>query len=256
VTDGGPQRLQARVAGRLGDFALDAELDLPAEGVTALIGPSGCGKTTLLRCLAGFARLPGRVAFRGEVWQDERAFLAAHRRPVGYVFQEASLFPHLTVRGNLAFALKRATMAGGAPTHGLDELTDLLGLERLLDRATHKLSGGERQRVAIARALATQPRLLLMDEPVSSLDPDGKAEVLDRLEPAMAQLRIPAIYVSHDRLEVTRLADRVLTMAAGRITTTDSGQTTGAAELTIDAMAPDEVRRLALAALKAGLRPA
>jgi molybdate transport system ATP-binding protein len=255
VTEDAAEHLQARLQGRLGDFALDAELDVPAQGVTALIGPSGCGKTTLLRCIAGFARLPGRVLFRGEIWQDERTFAPPHRRPVGYVFQEASLFPHLSVRGNLSYALKRAARRGAPAAHGLDELVALLGLERLLDRATHKLSGGERQRVAIARALATQPRLLLMDEPVSSLDPDGKAEVLDRLEPAMAHLRIPAIYVSHDRLEVTRLADRVLSMAAGRIAPADPGQAAGAAEMAIDAMAPDEVRRLALAALKAGLRP-
>ena len=255
MTDAGAERLQAHLQGRLGGFALDAELDVPAEGVTALIGPSGCGKTTVLRCLAGFARLPGRVAFRGEVWQDERAFTPAHRRPVGYVFQESSLFPHLTVRGNLTYALKRAARRGETAAHGFDELVALLGLERLLDRATQKLSGGERQRVAIARALAAQPRLLLMDEPVSSLDPDGKAEVLGRLEPAMAVLRIPMIYVSHDPLEVTRLADRVLTMASGRIVPADPGPAAGAAELALDAMAPDEVRRLALAALKAGLRP-
>jgi molybdate transport system ATP-binding protein len=255
VTEAGEPRLQARLQGRLGEFVLDAELDVPAEGVTALIGPSGCGKTTLLRCLAGFARLPGRVAFRGEIWQDERTFAPPHRRPVGYVFQEASLFPHLSVRGNLTYALKRAVRRGEAAAHGLDELVALLGLERLLDRATQKLSGGERQRVAVARALAAQPRLLLMDEPVSSLDPDGKAEVLDRLEPAMAQLRIPAIYVSHDPLDVTRLADRVLTMAAGRIAPAAPSRAAGAAEQTLDAMAPDQVRRLALAALKAGLRP-
>ena len=249
-------RLEARLKGRLGAFGLDAQLDVPAQGVTALVGPSGCGKTTVLRCLAGFCRLPGRVAFRGEAWQDAGAFVPPHRRPVGYVFQEASLFPHLTVRGNLAFALKRAARAGGAPAHGLDELVGLLGLEALMDRATQKLSGGERQRVAIARALAAQPRLLLMDEPVSSLDPDGKAEVLGRLEPAMAVLRIPMIYVSHNPTEVTRLADRVLTMAAGRIAPAPPGLAGGAAEAALDAMAPAEVRRLALAALKAGLRPA
>ncbi len=252
--DGG-ERLRARLKGRLGAFELDAELDVPARGVTALVGPSGCGKTTVLRCLAGFCRLPGQVAFAGEAWQDAHRFVPPHRRPVGYVFQEASLFPHLSVRGNLAFALKRAARAGEAPAHGFDELAALLDLERLLDRATQKLSGGERQRVAIARALAAQPRLLLMDEPVSSLDPDGKAEVLGRLEPAMAVLRIPMIYVSHDPAEVTRLADRVLTMAGGRIAPAQPGRAADVAEAAIDAMAPAEVRRLALAALKAGLRP-
>jgi molybdate transport system ATP-binding protein len=169
---------------------------------------------------------------------------------VGYVFQEASLFPHLSVRGNLMFALKRA---GGAPAHGLGELTDLLGLERLLDRSTEKLSGGERQRVAIARALATQPQLLLMDEPVSSLDVEGKAEVLGRLERVMAVLAIPMIYVSHDRAEVTRLADRVLAMQSGRVVPLQSAGAPEAAAL--DLMTDDQVRGLALAALRAGLRP-
>jgi molybdate transport system ATP-binding protein len=256
MTDDSADRLQAHVKGRLGAFELDAELAVPAQGVTALVGPSGCGKTTVLRCLAGLCRLPGRVAFRGEVWQDAGTFVPPHRRPVGYVFQEASLFPHLTVRGNLAFALKRAARAGEATAHGFDELVALLALEPLLNRATQELSGGERQRVAIARALATQPRLLLMDEPVSSLDPDGKAEVLGRLEPAMAVLRIPVIYVSHDAAEVTRLADRVLSMAGGRIAPAHPGPAADMAEAVIAAMSPAEVRGLALAALKAGLRPA
>jgi molybdate transport system ATP-binding protein len=255
VTDGGAERLEARLKGRLGAFELDAELDVPAQGVTALVGPSGCGKTSVLRCLAGFCRLPGRVTFRGEAWQDGRTFAPPHRRPVGYVFQEASLFPHLTVRGNLTFALKRAARAGASPAHGFDELVALLAVEPLLDRATQKLSGGERQRVAIARALAAQPRLLLMDEPVSSLDPDAKADVLGRLEPAMAVLRIPMVYVSHDPMEVTRLADRVLTMAGGRIAQAPPGQAADVAETAVDAMAPEEVRRLAIAALKAGLQP-
>ena len=256
MTDRAAERLEARVQGRLGAFEIDAEIDVPAQGVTALIGPSGCGKTTLLRCLAGFCRLPGRVAFRGDAWQDGRAFKPPHRRPVGYVFQEASLFPHLTVRGNLVYALKRAAGQGEAPAHGFDELVALLAIEQLLDRAPQKLSGGERQRVAIARALAAQPQLLLMDEPVSSLDLDGRAEVLGRLEPAVAVLRIPMIYVSHDRTEVTRLADRVLTMSGGRIAATEHGHAADASQLAVDAMAPDELRRLALAALRAGLRPA
>jgi molybdate transport system ATP-binding protein len=250
VTDIAGDRLVARLGGRVGSLDLDVEIDIPAQGVTALIGPSGCGKTTVLRCLAGFGRLPGRVAFRGEVWQDARTFVAPHRRPVGYVFQEASLFPHLSVRGNLMFALKRA---GGAPAHGLDELADLLGLAGLLERSTEKLSGGERQRVAIARALATQPRLLLMDEPVSSLDVEGKAEVLERLERLTGVLATPMIYVSHDPAEVTRLADRVLAMRAGRLDPWPAGGALDAAA--IDAMSPDEVRQLALAALRAGLRP-
>ena len=253
MTDAASDRLAARLSGPIGSLDLDVEIDVPAQGVTALIGPSGCGKTTLLRCLAGFSRLPGRVVFRGEVWQDAQTFVAPYRRPVGYVFQEASLFPHLSVRGNLMFALKRAAPASGAPARGLGELADLLGLAHLLDRSTEKLSGGERQRVAIARALATQPRLLLMDEPVSSLDVDGKAEVLERLERLTGVLATPMIYVSHDPAEVTRLADRVLAMKAGRLDPWPVGGGLDAAA--IDAMTPDEVRQLALAALRAGIRP-
>lgn len=250
MTDG---RLQIEVRGRVGPLDLDAAIDIPAQGVTALIGPSGCGKTTLLRCIAGLRRLPGRVAFKGEAWQDDRGFVPPHRRPVGYVFQEPSLFPHLSVRGNLAYGLKRAEQTQGPPAHGLDELVELLGLGRLLDRGVAALSGGERQRVAIARALATQPRLLLMDEPVSSLDPEGKAEVLGRLETVIEALRAPMIYVSHDPADVVRLADRVLTMKAGRVSSAEPGSV--APDAALDALSADELRRLALAALKAGLRP-
>jgi len=247
--------LEVSLEGRVGSLALAAAIDIPARGVTALIGPSGCGKTSLLRCIAGFRRLAGRVAFRGEVWQDEARFVPPHRRPIGYVFQEASLFPHLSVRGNLAFALKRADPAAGPPSHGLDELVELLGLAPLLGRGVAQLSGGERQRVAIARAIATQPRLLVMDEPVSSLDPDGKAEVLARLEKVTAALQAPMIYVSHDRAEVTRLADRVLTMAAGQVRSAEPPPQPPRDAAALDALSTEEVRRLALAALKAGLRP-
>jgi molybdate transport system ATP-binding protein len=248
-----PERLdvlRAQLKGRLGDFELDVDLAIPAQGVTALVGPSGCGKTTFLRCLAGFCRLPGRVAFDGEVWQDKGAFTPPHRRRIGYVFQESSLFPHLSVRGNLEFGLRRVR---GPVTFGFDEAADRLGLAHLLDRRAAKLSGGERQRVAIARALLTQPRLLLMDEPVSSLDVPGKVEVLGRLEQVLGALSIPVIYISHDPAEVGRLADQVLQMNAGRISAPDPPPDDGNAAL-LDALAPDDVRKLALAALRAGLR--
>ena len=245
------ERLEARLAGRLGAFSLEVDFAIPASGVTALIGPSGGGKTTLLRCLAGLTRLAGRVAFRGEVWQGERAFVAPHRRPVGYVFQEASLFPHLSVRGNLVFAQRRAPAPRGL---GFDDAVGLLGLEGLLDRATDRLSGGERQRVAIARALLAQPRLLLMDEPVSSLDREARAEVLERLEHVLGVIAAPVIYVSHDTAEVRRLAERVLVMRAGRLTTAEP-LASATDEALLDALSPDETRRLALAALRAGLRP-
>jgi molybdate transport system ATP-binding protein len=248
-----PERLdvlRAQLKGRLGAFDLDVDLAIPVHGLTALVGPSGCGKTTLLRCLAGFCHLAGRIAFDGEVWQDETTFTPPHRRQIGYVFQESSLFPHLSVAGNLAFGLRRVR---GAVTFGFDEAVALLGLSHLLDRSTAKLSGGERQRVAIARALLTQPRLLLMDEPVSSLDLQGKAEVLESLEQVLGAFSIPVVYISHDPAEVGRLADQVLQMSAGRVSTPDPPPDDGNAAL-LDALAPEDVRQLALAALRAGLR--
>jgi molybdate transport system ATP-binding protein len=244
--------LTARFSGRLGDFVLDVDLALPAQGVTALVGPSGCGKTTLLRCLAGFTRLAGTVVFRDELWQAKAGFVPPHLRHVGYVFQEPSLFPHLSVRGNLTYPLRRIKGGDGLD---LDRAAGLLDLTPLLDRSPAKLSGGERQRVAIARALLSQPQLLLMDEPVSSLDAGSKAEVLARLETVMAALSIPVIYVSHDLGEVERLADRVVAMRAGRIVPADRRLTESDPARLIDTLDPDEVRRLALAALRAGLRP-
>ena len=246
--------IETRLRGRLGAFELDIDLRAPASGVTALVGPSGCGKTTLLRCLSGLCRLEGTVRFKDEVWQDGRRFEPPHRRPVGYVFQEPSLFAHLSVRGNLTFGLKRSK---AVRTLAFDQAVELLALEPLLDRSTDKLSGGERQRVAIGRALLVQPELLLMDEPVSSLDVESRAEIIDRLERINRTLATPVIYVSHDPVEVARFADRVLAMRAGRIVS--AGRTPAdslgeaAAAATLDSLSADEVRRLALAALMAGL---
>ena len=205
--------LSARFTGRLGVFDLDAALEAPLQGVTALVGPSGSGKTTILRCIAGLERLKGRLSVAGEVWQDDSQFLPAWRRPVGYVFQEASLFAHLPVRGNLLYGLKRARP--GAIT--LADVTELLGLAPLLDRSTGRLSGGERQRVAIGRALLSQPKLLLMDEPLSGLDRAAKAEILPYLERLATANTLPMIYVSHDEAEVKRLSDRAIHIRDGRV---------------------------------------
>lgn len=205
--------IEARFSGRLGGFALDVGFAAPEEGITALFGPSGCGKTTTLRCVAGLERLPGRLAFGGETWQDETRFLPPHKRPVGYVFQEASLFPHLSVTGNLRYGLRRAADRGVA----FDEVVGLLGLAHLLDRAPARLSGGERQRVAIGRALLSQPRLLLMDEPLAALDRDSKDEILPYLERLHDVLAIPVLYVSHDLAEVERLADHLVLLEGGRV---------------------------------------
>ncbi len=209
--------LHARFSGRLGAFCLDVRFDAPARGVTALFGPSGCGKTTVLRCVAGLTRLrDGALSVAGETWQDgRRTFLAPHRRPIGYVFQEASLFAHLSVTDNLTYGLRRS---GHTPRRvGLDDVVDLLGLARLLARPTAVLSGGERQRVAIGRALLSQPRLLLMDEPLSALDRASKADILPYLETLHDALDIPVLYVTHDLAEVERLADTLVLMEAGTV---------------------------------------
>lgn len=196
-------------------FRLDVDLALPGRGVTALFGHSGSGKTTLLRCIAGLERAsPGHLAFNGEVWQDERTWVPTHRRPLGYVFQEASLFPHLTVLGNLRFGMKRASAQQRA---GLDQAVELLGIGHLLDRRPERLSGGERQRVAIARALAVSPRILLMDEPLAALDLKRKQEILPYLERLHDELDIPVMYVSHSPDEVARLADHLVAMEEGRV---------------------------------------
>ncbi len=195
-------------------FALEVDLTLPARGVTALFGPSGSGKTTLLRCLAGLERVPGgRLTVGDEVWQDDITWRPAHRRPLGMVFQEASLFPHLDVLGNLRYGLKRS--GGAAAT--LEQAIALLGIEPFLARQTTHLSGGERQRVAIARALATAPRLLLLDEPLAALDLARKLEILPFLERLRAELDIPMVYVSHAPDEVARLADTLVVLNAGKV---------------------------------------
>lgn len=204
--------LEARFAGRLGRFDLDAGFTAPARGVVGLFGPSGCGKTTVLRAIAGLTRLADAFfALDGEAWQDGARFVPTHRRPIGYVFQEPSLFPHLSVRRNLTF---------GAPKDDarfFDEIVALLSLAPMLERGPQALSGGERQRVALGRALLSRPRLLLMDEPLSALDAGAKADILPFLERLHVTLSIPAIYVSHDMGEIERLADHLVLMRAGRV---------------------------------------
>jgi molybdate transport system ATP-binding protein len=210
--------IRAVLRGPIGGFRLDVDVTVPATGVTALFGPSGCGKTSVLRCIAGLQRVAdGLVTVAGDVWQDAEQFRAPHRRPVGYVFQEASLFPHLSVEKNLMFGAKRATVPATRPAIRRDEVVDLLGLSPLLGRAPQNLSGGERQRVAIGRALLSQPALLLMDEPLSALDRPTRDEILPFLERLHAGLSLPVIYVSHDIAEVERLADTLVLMQAGRV---------------------------------------
>ncbi len=206
-------------------FTLDVDLELPSRGITALFGHSGSGKTTLLRCIAGLERPSnGYLAIDGALWQDGAKFLPTHRRPIGYVFQEASLFPHLSVRGNLDYGAKRCGCRPASPEKGIpfghandfSRIVELLGIGALLDRKPERLSGGERQRVAIARALLTAPRLLLMDEPLAALDLARKNEILPYLERLHDELEIPVFYVSHAPDEVARLADHLVVMDGGR----------------------------------------
>jgi len=206
-----------------GVFALDVAFASEAR-VVALFGPSGSGKSTLLNVIAGLIRPDyGRVKVDGRVLTETETgtFVPAHRRRIGYVFQEARLFPHLSVRGNLAFGrwfTPRAERYADAA-----EIVALLGLASLLDRRPATLSGGEKQRVAIARALLSSPRLLLMDEPLASLDAARKAETLPYIERLRDELSVPVIYVSHSREEVDRIAEEVVHLQEGRVATIRRG---------------------------------
>jgi molybdate transport system ATP-binding protein len=198
-------------------FALRAGVDLELAGITVIFGPSGSGKTTLLRIIAGLEReAGGTVVFGGDTWQSGRTRVPTHRRRVGYVFQDGRLFPHLTVARNLEFALRRS-QDGQRRSIELEEAIEALDLRSLLERRTPSLSGGEQQRVAIARALLASPRLLLMDEPVSSLDIKRKREILPHIERLPETFGVPILYVTHNLDEVARLANDVVLMAQGRI---------------------------------------
>ena len=210
--------IRARLRVERGDFCLDVDLDFPGRGVSALFGHSGSGKTTLLRAIAGLERAPGAYLALGEtVWQDDARgiFVPTHRRALGYVFQEASLFEHLSVEGNLAFGCSR--VAASERRFKTADIAELLGIGHLLPRRPASLSGGERQRVAIARALLTAPQLLLMDEPLAALDYRRKLEILPYLERLHGELALPIIYVSHSPDEVARLADHLVLLAGGRV---------------------------------------
>ena len=199
-----------------GEFTLDVEFSIPSDGVTAIFGPSGCGKTTLLRAVAGLERDPsGLCRIDGETWQEGDRFLPTHRRSVGYIFQEASLFSHLSVHGNLEYGFRRVPAAERRVS--LAQAVELLDIGALLRRRTDQLSGGERQRVAIARALVVSPRVLLMDEPLSALDLVRKQGIMPYIESLYDALAIPVLYVSHAPDEVARLADHMVLLKEGRV---------------------------------------
>ncbi|MEO8062779.1 MAG: molybdenum ABC transporter ATP-binding protein [Pseudomonadota bacterium] len=204
---------------RRGDFSLDVNFSAPTPGVTALFGRSGCGKSTLISLIAGLlAPDCGRVLIGDDVLYDsERHFsLDARHRRIGVVFQDARLFPHLSVLGNLKYGAQRVPR--GTPHRiAFDDVVSLLALGKLLERRPRLLSGGEQQRVALGRALLSQPRLMLLDEPLASLDLARREEVLPYLERLRDTLAIPLVYVSHQFDEVLRLATRVALLDAGRV---------------------------------------
>ena len=198
-------------------FALTVRHDIALEGITAVCGPSGSGKTTLLRIIAGLEELArGKVAFDATVWQDGKQRVPPHRRGVGYVFQDGRLFTHLTAEQNLRFALDRA-LPSGRRRIGFDEVVGALDLQPLLARRPISLSGGEQQRVAIGRALLASPRLMLMDEPLSSLDVNRKREIIPHIERLPGTFGVPVLYVTHNVDEVVRLAADTLLLVDGRV---------------------------------------
>lgn len=210
--------IHARFRMRYPDFSLDTDVIMPGKGVTALFGHSGSGKTTCLRAIAGLEHAPDAyLEVNGEIWQDSAKgiFVPTHRRPLGYVFQDAVLFPHLSVRDNLNYGQRRIGRA--ARRVGEEAAIELLGIGALLERKPDRLSGGEKSRVAIARALLTSPRLLLMDEPLAALDLPRKQEILPYLERLNDELDIPMLYVSHAPDEVARLADHLVVLQRGEV---------------------------------------
>jgi molybdate transport system ATP-binding protein len=209
-----------RALKRRDGFTLDVAIEVSASGVVGLFGRSGCGKTTLVNVVAGLlAADEAHVEIDGVVLEDSRSKtrLPAERRRIGYVFQDARLFPHLDALANLRYAERRARSV--EKRISLDFVVQLLGLELLLERRVQKLSGGERQRVALGRALLSQPRLLLLDEPLASLDIARREEVLPYLERLRDELSIPMIYVSHQFEEVLRLATHAVLLEQGRVVT-------------------------------------
>ena len=206
--------LSATVRKTLPNLTLDVAIEAPS-GITGVLGPSGAGKTTLLNCIAGLSTPDaGRIQLDGRTLFDRAAKcnLPPNDRRIGYVFQEARLFPHMSVRSNLTY---------GAPSqprlNAFEEIVGLMGLEMLLDRRPATLSGGERRRVAIGRALLAEPQTLLMDEPLTNLDPRRRADILPFLEVIPVQLNLPILYVTHQLEEIIRLADQLVILQNGQV---------------------------------------
>jgi molybdate transport system ATP-binding protein len=210
--------LRVDVTKQLGEFSIEASF--VSEGrVTGLFGASGAGKTSLINIIAGLLHPDrGIIAIDGETLDDtaKNLHIPAHRRRIGYVFQDARLFPHLDVRGNLDYG-RRMNRLPDDPARRT-RVTDLLDIGNLLDRRPGQLSGGERQRVALGRALLAQPRLLLLDEPLGSLDEERKLEILPYLVRLRDEANVPMVYVSHDAGEMRQLATQVVMLKRGRVT--------------------------------------
>ncbi|MDB0020926.1 molybdenum ABC transporter ATP-binding protein [Candidatus Pseudothioglobus singularis] len=207
--------IECKIKIQLESFMLDANFSIPDRGITVVFGPSGSGKTTLLRAIAGLEKSDdGFLKIGDSVWQKGEDFLATHKRQIGYVFQDAALFDHLDVKGNLNFVVKRAI---GLKEDFIESIHNLLEIKTLLNRKTTQLSGGEKQRVAIARALLTNPKILLLDEPLSALDLKRKNEILPYLDSIHNDLEIPILYVTHSQDEMSRLADHLLLIEDGNI---------------------------------------
>ena len=207
--------IECRINIQLEGFKLDAKFTIPDKGITVVFGPSGSGKTTLLRAIAGLEKSDtGFLKVGDSIWQSDHNFVPTHKRQIGYVFQDAALFDHLNVEGNLDYVIKRKT---GLTEDFIDSIYTLLDIKPLINRSTVQLSGGEKQRVAIARALLTNPKILLLDEPLSALDLKRKNEILPYLDSLHSQLEIPILYVTHSQDETSRLADHLMLIEDGKI---------------------------------------
>lgn len=214
--------IRIRAVRQLAKIALDVDLTLPDRGLTAVFGRSGSGKTTLINILSGLMDPDeGTISVNGQILYDSerRIKVPVYERRIGYVFQEARLFPHLTVRNNLRYGYNPDGQIR------MDEVVELLGIAQVLDRRPHYLSGGEKQRVAIGRALLTNPRLLLMDEPLSALDETRKSEIIPFIERIRDEFHTPIFYVTHSRAEVAKLANYVVVLADGRVVTAGKAPT-------------------------------
>ncbi len=214
--------LEVQVRRKQGDFEIDVAFSPPESGVTALFGPSGAGKTTIVNMIAGLVRPDaGSIRLNGRCLFDagRGIHLAPELRRIGYIFQDGRLFPHLSVRANLTYGMRLLPRPKRYAT--FDTVVEILGITALLNRRPAKLSGGEKQRVAIGRALLSSPTMLLMDEPLASLDHQRKEEVMPFISLLCSEFSIPILYVSHSREEIRRLAEYLVVLEQGRVV--DSG---------------------------------